>query len=98
MDRGPSWRLAKPRHPPQSPSGNPRNSPPPSPVGTPVRLLALCALATLLGACAAVHAHFRLEPVFVEQAPNHGNPVHQELGYYGPDPSFEVGLWRVRPR
>ncbi|MEZ4265740.1 MAG: hypothetical protein R3F39_05125 [Myxococcota bacterium] len=52
----------------------------------------------LLGACAAVHAHFRLEPVFVEQAPNHGNPVHQELGYYGPDPSFEVGLWRVRPR
>lgn len=52
----------------------------------------------LLDACAAIHTHFRLEPVFVEAVPNRGNPVHQELGYYGPDEHFEVGLWRVRPR
>ena len=36
----------------------------------------------LLAPCAAVHRHFRLTPVFERQAPNHGNPVHQELGYY----------------
>ncbi len=52
----------------------------------------------LLDACAAIHAHLRLEPVFVDEVPNRGNPVHQELGYYGPDERFEVGLWRVRPR
>ncbi len=50
----------------------------------------------LLSACAAVHRHFDLEPVFVETVPNHGNPRFQELGYYGPEPTFEVGLWRVR--
>jgi len=48
-----------------------------------------------LSACAGVHRAYELEPVWTEQVPNHGNPVHQELGYYGADPHFEVGLWRV---
>lgn len=52
----------------------------------------------LLDACAAIHSHFRLDPIFVDEIPNRGNPVHQELGYYGPDPRYEVGLWRVHPR
>jgi len=75
----------------------------------------------LLPACAAVHRHFRLEPVWEQDVPNYGNPVHQELGYYsyrGPyeersdflqrdvgmmihspdEPTFHVGLWRVRDK
>ncbi|MEC9071936.1 MAG: hypothetical protein VX938_06125 [Myxococcota bacterium] len=75
----------------------------------------------LLPACAAVHQHFKLEPVWEHDVPNYGNPVHQELGYYsyrGPyeersdflqrdvgmmiyspdEPTFRVGLWRVRDK
>ncbi len=52
-----------------------------------------------LDPCAAVHSRFELEPVWIETVPNHGNPVHLELGYYGGEAEFEVGLWRVmRPR
>lgn len=50
----------------------------------------------LLPACDAVRERFDLEPVWEEDVPNHGNPVHQELGYYGDDPSFRIGLYRVR--
>ena len=49
----------------------------------------------VLEACASVHRVYETEAVWVEQIPNHGNPVHQELGYYGADPHFDVGLWRV---
>jgi hypothetical protein len=52
----------------------------------------------LLPACAAVHAHFHLEPIFVTDLENRGNPVHQEMDYYGPDASFQVGLWRLSLR
>ncbi len=50
----------------------------------------------LLPACEAMHARFELEPAWSEIVPSHGNPVHQELGYYGLDSQFEVGLFRVR--
>ncbi len=49
-----------------------------------------------LPACARVHEQFDLEPVWVEEVANLGNPPHQELGYYGTDDVFEVGLWRVQ--
>jgi hypothetical protein len=51
-----------------------------------------------LGACAAVHRAYRLEPVWTERVVNRGNPAHQELGYYGADTHFDVGLWRVMGR
>ena len=49
----------------------------------------------LLPACARVHEQFQLEPIWTGEVPNHGNPPHQELGYYGDDSTFDVGLWRV---
>ncbi|MGB0592217.1 MAG: hypothetical protein ACPGU1_21240 [Myxococcota bacterium] len=49
----------------------------------------------LLAPCAAVHRAYRLDPVWTARETNFGNPLHQELGYYGPEPHFEVGLWRV---
>ena len=49
----------------------------------------------LLKPCAAVHDAYTLEPVWTERVVNHGNPVHQELGYYGAGSHFDVGLWRV---
>jgi hypothetical protein len=49
----------------------------------------------ILPACARVHERFTLAPIWTERVPNHGNPPHQELGYYGDDPAFDVGLWRV---
>ena len=49
----------------------------------------------LLAPCAALHRAFDLEPVWTERVLNHGNPVHQELGYYSDEAHFEVGLWRV---
>ena len=49
----------------------------------------------LLPACEAVQAHFELAPVWVDEVPNHGNPVHQELGYYSDEARFQVGLWKV---
>jgi len=49
----------------------------------------------LLAPCAAVHRAYQLEPVWTRREPNHGNPLHQELGYYGHDVDFAVGLWRV---
>ena len=57
---------------------------------------ALAGESGLLPACAAVHQRFELEPLWRREVPNHGNPVHQNLLYYGDDPAFEVGLWRVR--
>ena len=49
----------------------------------------------LLPPCAALHRAYKLEAVWTERVPSHGNPVHQELGYYGDDAHFDVGLWRV---
>ena len=50
----------------------------------------------ILPACARVHEQFDLEPVWTDEVPNLGNPPHQELGYYGTDAAFQVGLWRVQ--
>jgi hypothetical protein len=50
----------------------------------------------LLSACREVHERLDLEPVWVDDVPNHGNPRFQELGYYGPEPTLQVGVWRVR--
>ena len=52
----------------------------------------------LLPACAAVAKMYRLDPVWRDEVVNHGNPRHLELGYYGDDPLFNVGLWRVKGR
>ena len=49
----------------------------------------------LLPACARVHQRYRLDPLWTDSLPNYGNPPHQELGYYGDDERFSVGLWRV---
>lgn len=49
-----------------------------------------------LPACARVHERFDLEPLWTAEVANLGNPPHQELGYYGTDSVFEVGLWRVQ--
>jgi hypothetical protein len=49
----------------------------------------------ILPACAQVHGRFTLAPIWTDRVQNHGNPAHQELGYYGDDPAFDVGLWRV---
>ncbi|MGB0592218.1 MAG: hypothetical protein ACPGU1_21245 [Myxococcota bacterium] len=50
----------------------------------------------LLSACREVHQRLDLEPVWVDDIPNRGNPRFQELGYYGPEPTLQVGVWRVR--
>ena len=42
--------------------------------------------------CRRVYDELRLEPVFEEQAPNHGN---RWLNYFGTAPSFRVGLYKV---
>ena len=46
-------------------------------------------------ACAEVHRRYQLAPVWTREVLNHGNPRHQELGYYGLDERLQVGLWRV---
>ncbi|MDP6946929.1 MAG: hypothetical protein QF464_22460, partial [Myxococcota bacterium] len=45
----------------------------------------------LIPACRAVHEQLSLEPIWVEEIANHGNPRFQELGYYGPEPTLQVG-------
>ena len=47
-------------------------------------------------ACAEMHERYELEPLWVQDVPNRGNPRFQELGYYGPEPSLRVGLWEVK--
>jgi hypothetical protein len=46
-------------------------------------------------ACARMHQDFRLEPVFEEDVPNHGDVW---LRYYGDAKTLRVGLYRVSPR
>ena len=50
----------------------------------------------LLQACKGVHERLELEPLWVEDVVNYANPRFQELGYYGPEETLRVGLWRVR--